>query len=52
MEVPVQIIAAGFTAILLFQGWQVRMLYRLSDRLAAVEHCLELHDMKLPTVRS
>lgn len=52
MEVPIQLIAAGFTAVLLVQGWQVRMLYRLSDRLSAVEHCLEFNNLRLPSVRS
>jgi|DEB19_MinimDraft_3_1074340.scaffolds.fasta_scaffold267224_1 hypothetical protein len=52
MEIPVQLIAAGFSAVLLLQGWQVRMLYRLSDRLSAVEHCLEFNELKLPSVRA
>jgi hypothetical protein len=52
MEVPIQLIAAGFTAVLLVQGWQVRMLYRLSERIAAVEHCLDFNGLKLPTLRS
>lgn len=51
MEIPVQLIAAAFSAILLVQGWQVRMLYRLGDRLAAVEHCLEFNGLKLPALR-
>jgi hypothetical protein len=52
MEIPVQLIAAGFSAVILLQGWQVRMLYRLSDRLSAVEHCLEFNELKLPSVRA
>lgn len=52
MEVPIQLIAAGFTAILLVQGWQVRMLYRLSDRLSAVEHCLESNGFTIPSIRA
>ena len=52
MEIPVQLLAAGFTAVLLLQGWQVRMLYRLSDRLTAVENTLEFNGMRLPTLRA
>lgn len=52
MEIPIQLLAAGFTAILLVQGWQVRMLYRLNDRLIAVENTLEFNGMRLPTMRS
>jgi hypothetical protein len=52
MEVPIQLIAAGFTAVLILQGWQVRMLYRLSDRLTAVENTLEFNGMKLPAIRA
>ena len=50
MEVPVQIVAAGFTAILLFQGWMVRMLYRLAGRMQRMESALEHHGLKLPTL--
>jgi hypothetical protein len=48
MEVPVQIVAAGFTAILLFLGWIVRMLYRLAGRMQRIESCLSNAGLTLP----
>ena len=47
-----QLLAAGFAAVLTVQGWQVRMLYRLNDRLIAVENTLEFNGMRLPTIRT
>lgn len=47
MEIPVQIVAAGFTAILLFLGWIVRMLYRLAGRMQRIEFTLESAGHKL-----
>lgn len=48
MEIPIQIITAGFTAILLFQGWQVRMLYRLESDYRSLKTALNLQDIKTP----
>ena len=51
MEIPVHIVAAAFTASLLLQGWQVRMLYSLRARICAIEATLEFNGMKLPALR-
>ncbi|MEQ2008313.1 MAG: hypothetical protein ABMA26_16120 [Limisphaerales bacterium] len=50
MEVPVQIVAAGFAAILVFLGWIVRMLYRIAGRVQRIEGALDHHGLKLPTL--
>lgn len=51
MEVPIQIVAACFVAILTLQAWQVRMLYRLASRIHDIETTLEFNGMKLPIHR-
>lgn len=51
MEVPLHLVATAFTAILAMQGWQVRMLYRLSSRIRDIETTLEFNGMKLPALR-
>lgn len=51
MEIPIQLVAAAFAAILLVQGWQVRMLYALAARIRDIETTLEFNGMKLPSLR-
>lgn len=48
MEIPVQIVAAGLTAVLLVQGWQVRMLFRLESDFRSLKTALNLQDIKTP----
>lgn len=48
MEVPIQLVAAAFSAILFVQGWQVQMLYRLAARIQRVETVIQAAGHKLP----
>ena len=51
MEIPVQFLVAGFTAVLGLQAWQITMLYRLASRIRDIEVTLEFNGMKLPELR-
>ena len=51
MQIPIEIVAAAFAAILVLQGWQVRLLYRLASRVRDVETTLEFNGLQLPALR-
>lgn len=48
MEVPIQIVAAAFVAILAVQGWQVRMLFRLESDFRVLRTTLEVLGILTP----
>ncbi len=48
MEIPIQLVAAAFAAILAVQGWQVSALYRIAGRIQRLEAALENAEIKLP----
>ena len=49
MEIPIQLIAAAFTALLLMQGWQLRELFQLKSDLRVIEATLIHKGYPLPT---
>lgn len=50
MEIPIQLVAAAFAAILAVQGWQVSALYRIASRIQALEAALDAADIKRPAL--